>query len=98
MQFEYTAMAKPDGKLWYDLSLIDCINTKEGCPGHEGGFRAVGGDGSTCKSFTCRKSEPCNTQAYIIPENGYQPNAPVGVCSVEAGVVFELCAMNRVPG
>jgi hypothetical protein len=93
MQFEYTVT---DADVWYNLSLIDCTNTKNGCVGHERGFRAV--SGPDCHTWECLGYEACTTQAYFEGEYGYKPNPPVGKCSLSEGLAFELCSMDRNGG
>ena len=95
MQFEYTVW---DDKIQvsYDISYLDCM-TKDGtnfdnCAGHEKGIQAAAKDGP---SFECAANEPCAAEAYVVPEFGYLPDAPVGRATVDKGVAFEICAGNR---
>jgi hypothetical protein len=99
MQFEYAIWA--DHKtVSYDISYLDCMNNDHGekdlsdCAGHDGGIQAVGG--GDCKKFQCPAGKWCEVSAYVVPEFGYQPNAPVGGCTVDKGIAFELCAEARV--
>jgi hypothetical protein len=98
MQFEYTVW--DDKKtVSYDISYLDCMNNKNGekdlsaCAGHDGGIQAVAG--ADCPAYHCLAGEWCSVHAYVVPEFGYQDGAPVGACTVEKGVAFELCAGNR---
>ncbi|KAH8725776.1 hypothetical protein GQ44DRAFT_680477 [Phaeosphaeriaceae sp. PMI808] len=93
MQFEY---AVNNTMVWYDISYLNCMkNTKgekdlSGCAGHEGGIQAVGsGD---CPQYHCLADQWCDTKAYVVAEFDYKPGAPVGACSVDKGIAFELCA------
>ncbi|KAF2279960.1 uncharacterized protein EI97DRAFT_106074 [Westerdykella ornata] len=90
-QFEYTAA--PDGNVYYDLSLIDCVDAPEGCVGHEQGLKAVAGP--QCRVFHLDPGSGDEQQAYFVAENGYKPNAPVGGCPAGGGVAFELCAGSQ---
>jgi hypothetical protein len=99
MQFEYTVW--PDHVMVsYDISYLNCMknsnNEKDlsGCAGHDGGIQAVGG--GDCEDFACAAGQWCNQKAYVIPEFGYLPDAPVGGCTVDKGIAFELCAGTRV--
>ncbi|KAF2686082.1 hypothetical protein K458DRAFT_416427 [Lentithecium fluviatile CBS 122367] len=62
-QFEYSVAET----LWYDISLIDCVNGQDasGCPGHEGGITltASGGD---CATASCAPGAYCPEQAYFV--------------------------------
>ncbi|RAR01728.1 FAD-binding-like protein [Stemphylium lycopersici] len=98
MQFEYTVW---DDKttVSYDISYLDCMvensNGKDfsACVGHEHGIQA--GSGEECPVFHCLADVECGQHAYTVPEFGYLPGAPVGACSIDKGVAFELCAENR---
>jgi hypothetical protein len=98
MQFEYTVW--PDHKtVSYDISYLDCMSKKDGekdlgeCAGHEGGIQAVGG--SDCPDYHCLAGQWCDKNAYVVAEFGYLPGAPVGGCTVDKGIAFELCAATR---
>ncbi|KAI4630311.1 hypothetical protein J4E80_001246 [Alternaria sp. BMP 0032] len=95
MQFEYTVW-DDHVKVSYDISYLDCM-TKNGtnfdnCAGHEKGIQAAAKDGPV---FQCVANEPCAQQAYVVPEFGYLPDAPVGGSTIDKGVAFEICAGNR---
>lgn len=92
MQFEYTA---GNGDIWYNLSLIDCVGKQGGCAGHDGGLRAVAGNG--CRVFECKPNADCSkgtngAEGYMISEFEGKPGAPVGKCAEREGVAFELCS------
>jgi hypothetical protein len=93
IQFEYTS--ETFDQVWYNLSFLNCVKGTEGkdpsaCPGWERGVQAVCGSGDM---FQCKANEYCDQSGYFIPENGYQPGAPVKTCKKSEGIVFELCAM-----
>jgi hypothetical protein len=98
MQFEYTVW---DDKttMSYDISYLDCqVKTDattfdfSACVGHEKGIQAAAKDGPV---YRCVANEPCAQNAYIVPEFGYLPGAPVGACTIDKGVAFEICANKR---
>lgn len=99
MQFEYSVW-KDDVMVSYDISYLDCMINENGekdlsgCAGHDGGIQAVGG--GDCPDYHCLAGKWCDKQAYVVAEFDYQPNAPVGGCTVEKGIAFELCAGKRV--
>jgi hypothetical protein len=95
-QFEYAYHSH--GTVQYDISFLDCAKksstTSSGydassCPGHAYGVKATAG--TNCKEFICEPEEVCIDEAYWIPENGYQNDAPNYACDADAGVAFELC-------
>ncbi|KAI4628398.1 hypothetical protein J4E83_002948 [Alternaria metachromatica] len=95
MQFEYTVW-DDHVQVSYDISYLDCMD-KDGtnfdnCAGHEKGIQAAAKDGPV---FQCVANEPCAQQAYVVPEFGYLPDAPVGGSTIDKGVAFEICAENR---
>ncbi|KAG9191141.1 hypothetical protein G6011_09229 [Alternaria panax] len=97
MQFEYTVW--PDATtISYDISYLDCQVKTDGtfdfsaCVGHEKGIQAAAPGGPV---FECAAKEPCAQMAYIEPEFGYLPGAPVGSSTIAKGVAFEICAENR---
>jgi hypothetical protein len=98
MQFEY-AVWDDKRTISYDISYLDCMKNDNGeqdlsaCAGHDGGIQAAGG--GDCPTYQCVANEWCPQKAYVVAEFGYQPGAPVGGCTVEKGVAFELCAQNR---
>jgi hypothetical protein len=99
MQFEYTVWS--DHKtVSYDISYLNCqkhdgdAKNPSTCAGHDGGIQAVGG--GDCKVFQCPAGQSCDAQAYTVPEFGYLPGPPVGGCTVDKGIAFELCAGYRV--
>jgi hypothetical protein len=99
MQFEYSVWS--DHKtVSYDISYLDCMkngnNQKDvnECAGAEGGIQAVGG--GDCNDYHCPAGQWCAKEAYVVAEFGYQPGAPVGACTVDKGIAFELCASLRV--
>jgi hypothetical protein len=102
MQFEYTVSSK-ENALYYDISYLDCMKNANGeqdlsaCAGHDGGTQAAGGASNdpACNDYHCLANEWCDKQAYVVPEFGYLPDAPVGRCDVDKGIAFELCAGNR---
>jgi hypothetical protein len=95
VQFEYSLWLE-QSVIFYDISYLDCMSNEDGekdlreCAGHDGGIQAVGG--GDCKGFHCPANEWCDVNAYVVAEFGYQDGAPVGGCSVEKGIAFELCA------
>lgn len=98
MQFEYTVW--DDKKtVSYDMSYLDCMKNDAGqqdlsaCAGHDGGIQAA--SGSDCPTYQCIANEWCDQKAYVVAEFDYKPGAPVGACSIEKGVAFEICAENR---
>jgi hypothetical protein len=98
MQFEYTVW-EDQITVSYDISYLDCMAKMDAttidfsnCVGHEKGIQAAAND---CPAFECVANEPCAQQAYIEPEFGYLPGAPVGGCTVDKGIAFEICAENR---
>jgi hypothetical protein len=98
VQFEY-AVWDDKKTVSYDISYLDCMKNENGeqdlsaCAGHDGGIQAAGG--ADCPTYQCVAKEWCPLKAYVVAEFGYQPGAPVGACTVEKGVAFELCASNR---
>lgn len=97
MQFEYTVW--PDSTtMSYDISYLDCqVKTNDvfdfsACVGHEKGIQAAAPDGPV---YECVANEPCAQNAYIVPEFGYLPGAPVGSSTIDKGIAFEICAENR---
>ena len=98
MQFEYTVW---DDKrtVSYDISYLDCMSKKDdqknmtGCVGYDTGIQAT--SGADCPTYKCVGNVVCAKQAYVVAEFGYQPGAPVGACTADKGVAFELCAENR---
>jgi hypothetical protein len=95
MQFEYTVW--PDHQMVsYDISYLNCMRNTDGekdlsdCAGHDGGIQAVGG--SDCPDYHCLAGQWCDKNAYVVAEFGYLPGAPVGGCTKEKGIAFELCA------
>ena len=102
MQFEYTVSAS-QGTVAYDISYLDCMNNANGqkdlsdCAGQEGGIQAAGGisNDPSCPDYHCPAGEWCDKQAYVVAEFDYKPGAPVGVCAVDKGIAFELCAGDR---
>jgi hypothetical protein len=98
MQFEYSVW-HDDKTISYDISYLDCMNNANNekdvseCAGVESGIQAVGG--GDCKDFHCPGDEWCAKQAYVVAEFGYLPGAPVGGCTVDKGIAFELCAGKR---
>lgn len=99
MQFEYSVWPN-EVMVSYDISYLDCMNNKNGekdlsgCAGHDGGIQAVGG--GDCPDYRCPAGKWCDKHAYVVAEFGYLPNAPVGGCTVDKGIAFELCAGNMV--
>ncbi|KAH4347718.1 hypothetical protein HBH98_084480 [Parastagonospora nodorum] len=98
MQFEYTIWS--DRKtVSYDISYLDCMKNTSGeqdlseCAGHDGGIQAAGGE--DCPDYQCFANRWCDQQAYVVAEFGYKSGAPVGGCTVQKGIAFELCASNR---
>lgn len=59
-----------DGKVWYNISLVKCLGTKNGlytsdtsgCPGHEAGLQF---GNKQVKSFQCAPGLWCDDQAYL---------------------------------
>jgi hypothetical protein len=98
VQFEY-AVWDDKKTVSYDISYLDCMKNNNGeqdlsaCAGHDGGIQAAGG--TDCPTYQCVAKEWCALKAYVVAEFGYQPGAPVGACTIEKGVAFELCASNR---
>jgi hypothetical protein len=82
----------------YDISYLDCqVKTDDvfdfsACVGHEKGIQAAAPDGPV---YECVANEPCAQNAYIVPEFGYLPGAPVGSSTIDKGIAFEICAENR---
>jgi hypothetical protein len=101
MQFEYTVWTD-HVTVSYDISYLNCMKNGNGekdlsgCAGHDGGIQAVGG--GSCKHFACPANQWCDHNAYVVAEYGYLPNAPVGGCTVDKGIAFELCAGVKVQG
>jgi hypothetical protein len=98
MQFEYTVW-EDKTMVSYDISYLDCMEKVDStdtnfdaCAGHEKGIQAAAKDGQV---FECAANEPCAQHAYIEPEFGYLPGAPVGGTTIDKGVAFEICAENR---
>jgi hypothetical protein len=98
MQFEYTVW-DDQIQVSYDISYLDCMKKTDqaetdfnDCVGHEKGIQAAAKDGPV---FECAANEPCAQHAYIEPEFGYLPGAPVGASTIDKGVAFEICAENR---
>ncbi|KAF2681534.1 hypothetical protein K458DRAFT_309620 [Lentithecium fluviatile CBS 122367] len=93
--------------LSYDLSFLDCM-VKEtanltGCAGWKEGHQCSGGVGSTV--WSCLPEQYCDRTSYTVPEYGQTPEnkdwrikvaAPVASTDFTNGVVWELCAANRV--
>jgi hypothetical protein len=98
MQFEYSVWPN-HVMVSYDISYLDCMVNSNGekdlsnCAGHDGGIQASGG--GDCPDYHCLAGEWCDVQAYVVAEFGYLPGAPVGGCTVDKGVAFELCASRR---
>ncbi|KAH7371049.1 hypothetical protein BKA66DRAFT_424863, partial [Pyrenochaeta sp. MPI-SDFR-AT-0127] len=103
MQFEYSVWPTDKTIVSYDISYLDCMKNDQGekdlsaCAGHEGGIQAAGGagDDASCPDYYCEANEWCDQQAYVVAEFDYKPGAPVGACSVDKGIAFELCAGSR---
>ena len=102
MQFEYSVW--PDNKMVsYDMSFLSCLKNDHdekdlrACAGQEHGMQTVGGTQADehCATYFCRPGEWCDKQAYVVKEFDYRPGAPVGACTVDKGVAWELCAGNR---
>lgn len=99
MQFEYTVW-EDKKTVSYDISYLDCMTEKDGqkdmtgCVGYETGIQAA--SGTDCPAYKCVGNVVCTKEAYVVAEFGYQPGAPVGACTVNQGVAFELCAENRM--
>lgn len=85
MQFEYLAT---EGTVYYDISLIDCINAPGGCAGHEAGYTAYSGEG--CQAWTCPPGLRCDKNAYI--EAAAKDGSNTAGCAADKGVAFNLCA------
>ncbi|KAH7384153.1 hypothetical protein DE146DRAFT_748451 [Phaeosphaeria sp. MPI-PUGE-AT-0046c] len=98
MQFEYSVWSN-EVMVSYDISYLVCMNNENGekdlsgCAGHDGGIQAVGG--GDCPDYHCTAGKWCDQQAYVVVEFDYLPDAPVGGCTVDKGIAFELCAGNR---
>ncbi|KAI8931938.1 hypothetical protein NX059_010839 [Plenodomus lindquistii] len=82
--------AKHDS-LWYNLSLITCVEGGDlsKCPGHEGGLQLGNAE---AKSFQCAPGAWCDDQAYVYQENLCKKQNPVSMCSPSLGLTMEFCA------
>ncbi|KAF2466122.1 uncharacterized protein BDR25DRAFT_190795, partial [Lindgomyces ingoldianus] len=82
-QFEYSLS---DDAVWYDISLIDCVEGDDAshCPGHEAGLQVVAGTNDYgCGKMECKPGETCKESVYYVPVPGQKQ--PVGRCNRGAG-------------
>lgn len=79
------------GMLWYNLSLITCIQGEDlsACPGHDGGLQLGNAQSQT---FQCAANSWCDDQAYIYQENLCKKENPVSQCDPNLGLTMEFCA------
>lgn len=87
-------------KLWYNISLVKCLGTKNGlytsdtsgCPGHEAGLQF---GNKNVRSFQCAPGLWCDDQAYLYDENLCKAQNPVTQCAPSDGVTMEFCASKK---
>lgn len=84
----------PDGNIYYDLSLINCITNGDvsACPGHEAGLQ-MGGPQS--KTFQCAPGAWCDDQVYMYQENLCKVQNPVSATPATNGLTVDFCASQK---
>ncbi len=82
------------GQIFYDLSLINCINDGDtsNCAGHEAGLQ-IGGPNSM--TFQCAAGAWCDDQVYMYQENLCKKQNPVSSTSTSNGLTVEFCASQK---
>lgn len=82
------------GQVYYDLSLITCINNGDtsNCAGHEAGLQ-LGGPNS--KTFQCAAGAWCDDQVYMYQENLCKKQNPVSATSSSDGLTVDFCASQK---